>query len=98
MSYAHFSITNGSKIHKQLVSYLKPGATIIFEGFSKDQLNYESGGPKDERMLFSMEEIKNEIPNVNFKELRREIITLNEGAHHQDQASVIRFTGELIEY
>ncbi|GGF71518.1 class I SAM-dependent methyltransferase [Wenyingzhuangia marina] len=96
LNYAHFPKGIRRNIHKHLISFLKPKATIIFEAFSKNQLQYSSGGPKDKSMLFSINEIKNEFPNINFKELKEENIQLNEGRYHQGMASVVRFTGELI--
>lgn len=95
LCYAHFSFETRTEIHKQLVSYLKPGGIIIFEAFSKEQLEFSSGGPKDEKMLFSLEDIKSEFPNVEFKELKTEVIELSEGEHHKGKASVVRFVGKM---
>ncbi len=97
LCYAHFSFETRPQIHKQLVSYVKPGGIIIFEAFSKEQLEYNSGGPKNEKMLFSIEEIKNEFPNVEFTELTKKLVELNEGEHHKGTASVIRFVGKVLD-
>ena len=35
-----------------------------FEAFAKEQLKYNSGGPKQVEMLFSEEEIHVEFPNI----------------------------------
>lgn len=91
--YTHFP----SKIRQQTIDYLqqflKVGGTIIFEGFSKAQLGNASGGPKDKEMLFSIEEIKMEFPDIEFNFLKEEVIELSEGKYHCGTASVIRFVG-----
>lgn len=89
--FAHFPSDIRVAIHAQLLSLLKPGAVIIFEAFSKEQLNYSSGGPKEADMLFSLEEIQKNFPGVAFKYIDQSIIHLDEGPYHQGEGSVIRF-------
>ena len=84
------------KYHKKLVSFLKPNGTIIFEAFGKEQLNFQSGGPKQLDMLFSEEEIRNEFPGLNFSYLATVETTLNEGPYHQGKGNVVRFIGQKI--
>jgi hypothetical protein len=54
-------------------------------------LKYTSGGPKDIKMLFSEEEIKEEFPNVQFSILETIETELNEGKYHIGRANVVRF-------
>ncbi len=86
--YCH--TTDRQFLHHKVWQWLKPGGKIILEGFSKDQLNYNSGGPKDLSMLFSIEEIEQDFSNSQQKFTRQETIVLNEGKHHCGQASVVR--------
>lgn len=91
--FAHFPSGFRKEAHLKLLTYLKPNGTILFEAFSKEQLNYASGGPKDSSMLFSGEEVKSEFEGVKFDFLKTEIALFNEGPHHQGEGSVIRFVG-----
>jgi 2-polyprenyl-3-methyl-5-hydroxy-6-metoxy-1,4-benzoquinol methylase len=91
--YTHFPSDIRKKDHEKLLTLLKINGKILFEAFSKEQINYTSGGPKDSAMLFSEDEVKNEFTRVNFDFLKKEIIKLNEGPYHQGEASVIRFIG-----
>ncbi|MGE5438281.1 MAG: SAM-dependent methyltransferase, partial [Bacteroidota bacterium] len=52
-----------------------------------------SGGPKDPALLYSLEDIVNEFTDLDFHQLSKEVIELNEGKYHQGEAVVIRFTG-----
>lgn len=44
-------------------------------------------------MLFSIEEIKDEFPELEFKLLEEKTIELSEGNYHKGKAEVIRFIG-----
>jgi SAM-dependent methyltransferase len=92
--YAHFPKVIRKALHQQILRLVKPNGVIIFEAFSKEQLDYHSGGPKEVAMLFSEEEVKEEFENVGFDFIKTEIIELNEGAFHQGKGSVVRFIGK----
>lgn len=89
--YAHFDDSVRAPLHKKLTDLVKPGGVILFEAFSKDQIQYPSGGPKKLAMLFDLEEVKNEFNNCDFSYLKSEVIELSEGEFHQGKGSVIRF-------
>lgn len=92
--YAHFPKAIRKALHQQILRLVKPNGVIVFEAFSKEQLDYPSGGPKEFAMLFSEEEVKGEFENVDFDFLKTEIIELNEGLFHQGKGSVVRFIGK----
>jgi ubiquinone/menaquinone biosynthesis C-methylase UbiE len=91
--YAHFPKAIRKVMHQQILKLLKPNGIVIFEAFSKEQIQYSSGGPKDIAMLFSEDEVKEEFQGITFDFLKTEIIELNEGAFHQGKGSVVRFIG-----
>lgn len=90
-SFTHFPVSIQKQVFQNLLKFLKPGGHVIFEGFSKEQLNFSSGGPKDKDMLFSRDEVKDYFDGLEFLELRKDFIVLDEGEYHQGEASVIRF-------
>lgn len=92
--YAHFPKAIRKAMHQQILRLVKPNGILIFEAFSKEQLHYPSGGPKEVAMLFSEEEVKEEFENIDFDFLKTEIIELNEGEFHQGKGSVVRFIGK----
>ena len=96
--YAHFSTENKSVFHKKLNDCLRPGGIIVFEAFSKRQidfirLNPKVGGPVDINMLYSTAEIKTDFENYEVLMLEEEEVLLNEGKYHIGKGSVIRFVG-----
>jgi len=95
LSYAHFP----TNIRKQaneylLIFFLKPKGTVIFEAFAKAQLGKASGGPKNQEMLFSIKEIKEEFSGLQFEILEQQTLQLDEGERHKGKAEVIRFLAQ----
>jgi SAM-dependent methyltransferase len=88
--FIHLPAEKRAEYYTKLLNSLKPGGTFILECFSKDQLKYSSGGPKDESMLLSKTDIENDFKSYEIIKLDQEIIFLNEGSYHQGEASVIR--------
>ncbi|WOI21798.1 class I SAM-dependent methyltransferase [Nonlabens ulvanivorans] len=93
LCYTHFPIEIRKDAFQHLLKFLKPNGTVIFEAFAKAQLGKPSGGPKNFGMLFSIEEIKDEFPELEFKLLEEKTIELSEGNYHKGKAEVIRFIG-----
>lgn len=92
--FAHMDPQLRPEVHGQIARSLKPGGTLILEGFHKKQLPLGTGGPKSEPMLFSQEELTRDF-NPYLADLRIEQprITLSEGPYHQGEAEVIRLVG-----
>jgi cyclopropane fatty-acyl-phospholipid synthase-like methyltransferase len=78
------------QFHKKLLTLLKPGGKLILEGFSKNQINYNSGGPKDIDMLFSEEELLEDLKEAQKIDLLETVTELNEGLFHKGHASTIQ--------
>lgn len=92
--YTHNPIRN--RLHQKLIDSLKPGGHIILEGFSKNQLKYNSGGPNRLDLLYSIEEIKEDFKQLKIKNLEELIIHLEEGNNHSGESSVIRLLAQKI--
>lgn len=97
--FAHFPAALRKEFHQKLIGYLKPGGTLILEGFSKSHIQFNSvnekaGGPKDVSMLFSKEEMEADfadLTEIHVTELETE---LEEGRYHVGKSAVIRVVGK----
>lgn len=88
--YVHLPIEMRKHLHRQCMRSLKPGGTLMIEVFSKDQLQYNSGGPKDAALLYSINDLTEDFSSMKI-ELQEEVVTsLNEGPFHSGLASVVR--------
>ena len=90
LTYAHMPENMRNKVHNKLASYLKSGGLLFLEGFSKEQINYNTGGPKDIGFLFDENELKNDFANFSKIDMKKSEVHLNEGLYHRGLASIIR--------
>ena len=91
--YAHQPSIQRRVYHRKLLSYLKPGGTIILEAFSKNQINYDTGGPRNVDMLYSKCELEDDFIGLSSYDILEENIFLEEGLLHSGMASIIRMVG-----
>ncbi len=94
--YAHFPPEIRTDIHRKIVTSLKLGGKLILEAFEPQQLENESGGPKQANMLYSTDMLKEDFNNLKIETLEVAVIELDEGAHHQGKANVIRLIAERV--
>jgi len=91
--FAHTHPLKRNEVHQKLISFLKPGGTLVLEGFSKNQISYNTGGPRDVNMLFSRKEMESDFGFFSELTIAETDIILNEGPFHQGKAAVIRILG-----
>lgn len=96
--FAHFPGGNKLAFLQQLSTYVKHGGTVIFEAYSKNHLKFKAdnprvGGPSDEDMLYTTDEIKACFPEYDVVELGEHEVEIWEGKLHGGLSSVVRFVG-----
>lgn len=77
-------------VNAEIVNALKPGGFLILEGFSKEQLAFNSGGPRSSEMLMDLDEMLDQLSGLSFVIARKFERQLSEGALHQGPCSVIQ--------
>ena len=97
--FAHFPPSILQNYHRQFVELLNPGGTIFLEGFSKNNLKYLEnnpyiGGPKDQAMLFTTEQIEKSFTGLETVLLEEKEVELSEGKFHQGTGCTIRYIGK----
>jgi hypothetical protein len=88
-SYLHMYKNEREKLFEKIENSLSSNAYFVGEFFSTKQLTYNSGGPKDLDLLYTIEDFKNHFTLCK-KTISEEIVTLDEGIGHQGEACVIR--------
>lgn len=86
--YLH--IHERERIHRSIIPCLKMNGIVLLEGFSKEQINNDTGGPRDPSRLFSLEDLQSNFTDLEIEYARQEEIQLNAGLYHQGKGSVIR--------
>lgn len=77
-------------LHQHVVSGLKSGGIFIFESYSHQQLNYKTGGPRQQELLMDLVSLKKEINGLIVKhavEIERDI---HEGQFHNGKSAVVQ--------
>jgi SAM-dependent methyltransferase len=88
--YCHLPSALRIPLHRAVVRGLKPGGVFVLEAFSKEQLAYDTGGPKSLDMLLSLDEVRRELTGLEFIHaacLERDV---REGRGHTGIASVVQ--------
>jgi len=80
-------------VHKNVVNLLEPGGILIMEAFAKEQINNETGGPKNIEMLFNKEELEGDFQNLEIDFIEQVEKDINEGKYHTGKSDVIRLIG-----
>ena len=88
-SYLHLLRDERERLFKKIEDSLNTNGYFIAEFFSTKQLSYNSGGPKDLDLLYTVEDLSNYF-SLCKKNIIEEIVVLNEGIGHQGEACVIR--------
>ena len=94
LMFVHLPPAIRTHFHRSMVQRLKPGGIVLIEAFTKEQLNFTSGGPKDETQLFSPEILADDFAGLTIIRNEAMIVHLNEGPYHTGDASVVRFVGK----
>jgi len=89
-SFVHLESPLREQVFKNIEKGLKSGGFFVGEFFSTKQLNFNSGGPKDEKLLYSLDSFKEIFKLCKIHKLTEEEIDLDEGKGHKGRACVIR--------
>jgi SAM-dependent methyltransferase len=88
--FAPFPPDMRQSIHRAMLRSLKPGGVLLLEAFSPEQMDYQSGGPRDPAMLYSGVMLREDFVDGDIEEIAETLTTLDEGPYHQGPAAVTR--------
>ncbi|KAF5038229.1 hypothetical protein DSECCO2_556490 [anaerobic digester metagenome] len=94
--FVHMPDDIRQKVHHKLMESLKPGGHLILEAFTKAQLHKNTGGPRQEHLLYECEQIKQDFNALELIERSELTVHLDEGPLHSGEASVIRLFARKI--
>lgn len=96
--FAHMPRAVRAKVHGHVFRWLKPGGWFILEAYAPDQINRDTGGPKDPDMLASLEMLVSELGGNNsdlrFEHAAALIRVIKEGVFHTGEASVVQIAAQ----
>lgn len=90
MIYSHLAKKERVEFFSNAFKSLKKGGKLVIEAFTPKQLNKSSGGPKDLALLYTTEDLKEQLKDFNIQFIKELQTNLNEGKYHQGDAEIIR--------
>lgn len=90
LMYLHFDTEKLPLFFRRFHEWLVPGGKILIEGFSKDQLNYDSGGPSRADWLLDEPLLHRSCPPFAIRHLETTVEQLSHGQGHEGLGSVLR--------
>lgn len=93
-SYLHLLTDEKTSLFEKIQTALHPQGFFVAEVFSKSQLNYNSGGPKERDLLYAIEDFKDAFEECVIHKLEEVEVNLAEGRGHNGKASVIRIIAQ----
>lgn len=88
--FVHLPPTIRGAVHRRLCRSLRPGGRLILEAFPVSQLRRDSGGPRHAELLYDEEMLREDFSSLRIERLESVTLPLDEGAHHQGDADLLR--------
>lgn len=88
--FCHLPAMLRSLVHKRVSTWLKPGALFVLEAYAPDQIDRDTGGPKDPSLLASLEEVLGELVGLKIEHQAALVRNVSEGSFHTGDASVVQ--------
>jgi len=91
--FCHLPPDLRSQVYRQAVQGLKVNGVFVLEAFAPEQLEYNTGGPKNIDMLPALSQLKQELTGLDWEIARSLERGLDEGRYHSGKAAVIQILG-----
>jgi len=78
-----------ARIFDGMVRCLKPGGTLVLQGYTPRQLEYRTGGPPVESHLYTSQLLRDAFGQLEIVELHEYEATLDEGTGHRGHSALI---------
>ncbi len=90
--YAHLPVPLRAEVHARAWAALRPGGVFLVEAFHPRQraLARTSGGPYDPALLYTLDQLRGDVPGAVFEVLEEAETVLAEGDYHVGVADVVR--------
>jgi len=91
--FVHLPANEKIQLHNEIINHLNPGGIYLLECFHIDQLNYNSGGPKDEHMLYSEAEILRDFASLKTVILEKVPSQVYQEQHGFQPGATVQYLG-----
>jgi ubiquinone/menaquinone biosynthesis C-methylase UbiE len=92
--FGHFPSELREKIFSKIYPALKKDGLFLLEAYSKEQVQYKTGGPQSTDLLYSVQELANDMKDFKQLEIKQKERLVSEGKYHQGLSSVIQIAAK----
>lgn len=92
--YVHLPADTRHAFHQKMIESMKPGAYLVLEAYSIDQLKYNSGGPKEPGLLYDLQTLNSDFTALDCILCAATEEDLDEGPFHHGKAAIVRYIGK----
>jgi len=88
--FAHLPPGVRKRVHAWVPRALVPGGVFILEAYRPEQLQFNTGGPRDATLLMSLAELRDELAPLKIevgREIERQI---DEGSYHRGASATVQ--------
>lgn len=89
--FVHLLREKTAAFYRKMIKSLKPGGSFFGQLYSKEQLAFRTGGPRNPELLYSTEDITGYLDGTTLLQLNQHIKKITEGDMHTGDSSVIDF-------
>jgi len=88
--WVHLPAALRAAVHRRVASCLRPGGIFVLEAYAPDQIERDTGGPKDPALLAPLEVIVAELADLTIEHQAARVRNVTEGWCHTGDASVVQ--------
>ena len=88
--WCHLPSTLRERLHRSVVSALRPGGVFLLEAYTPDQLRYKTGGPPSAELLMTLAAVRHELAGLAFLEAEEMLREIHEGRYHGGMSAVLQ--------
>lgn len=77
------------RIYDRIVRALEPGGRLLLEGYTVDQLQYGTGGPRSPDLLYTEEQLRAELGAFDIERLDAYHASVEEGPGHSGMSALV---------
>ena len=88
--FLHLPSSIRRQMHQKLINFIKPGGYFIMESFSKRQLKYNTGGPRNINLLYDGQELVEDLQSLELVHYKERLKIIDEGPYHNGKSDVIQ--------
>ena len=87
IQFAHPALRE--RLFRRMVQALKPGGTLVLQGYTPKQLDYRTGGPPQVEHLYTEDLLRQAFADLDILDLRSYEADLAEGSGHRGRSALI---------